>query len=737
VNFFDSLFDREMAAGRSEHDARAEVFEAYMDGKPSDARKRKLKLTRVDRDALFWSSTVVASCTAEQWSGEPMTLALSRYLRQQKISAAELVGEVGRLAPNALIFAVRRSELVLSPDSPRRREIDEVSRSSEPVAELCRLLDAFDEAHRERVAELDRCKAELADVSAFELLALASLYAFENLVPHSLVGELGIDANGDRLDTHWDAINDLLVWRLQGSEPQALRIDDGVIGRSLKQYLSPLLFPDPAVPTDLPRRIDAFRRMMAAQIELNEFLARTVEAFCYDDSIRFERQGRQLAIVEIDPTAKVAWFRDGRKLERLHGYWFYRAFHSFVGSELAYLRIGRPENENDNRVAYIRAMRTHHRLREVYGVADTVSTEDDETVDLFQALLSLELMSAFFMRDFLAEFSTLASDHGSWVAALRTLALNGLVDGRQNRFPLTWSDRAAKVSNITGWTVTAAQQQGSARMAAAILDFWTYDMQAVAERIQRREPGLQPRLFERPVLKFGSTLVQLPWVVGLQNNSTAAINNLRRLGARRLEAREETRRIEQLLARLLIERGFRTLTNWMPPDDARDVGEVDIVASRDGHLFVFEVKSTFIRQSMRDAWVHATTTLRKAGRQLARKVVAVRASLGHDPALCEAVCLAGSPSSDNVHGWIVDTSIECDHQRFAGFLKVSLEEVLVALRDDSHWLDDPEGLVSGKFIEAVESGAEGAELRRTLFPDGFDAARFVEVVETEAVWAAP
>ena len=39
-----------------------------------------------------------------------------------------------------------------------------------------------------------------------------------------------------------------------------------------------------------------------------------------------------------------------------------------------------------------------------------------------------------------------------------------------------------------------------------------------------------------------------------------------------------------------------------------------------------------------------------------------------------------------IQGWIVDTSIECDHQRFCGFLKVSLEEVLIALRDDRHLL---------------------------------------------------
>ena len=272
-------------------------------------------------------------------------------------------------------------------------------------------------------------------------------------------------------------------------------------------------------------------------------------------------------------------------------------------------------------------------------------------------------------------------------------------------------------------------------MASAILDFWTYDVAAIAERLQRGAAGLSPRLFERPVLKFGSTLVQLPWVVGTQNNSTAAINNLRRLGARRGEARDETQRIEFGLARLLQERGFRVLTNWTPPDETKDAGEVDVIAMRDGHLFILEVKSTFLRQSQRDAWLHATTTLRKAGRQLARKVTAVLPALETDTALAETLAHPGTQPPGQVHVWIVDTSIESDHQRFAGFLKVSLEEVLIALRDDRHLLDDPDGLVSGRFTLDEDAEEHGRERRGTLYPDGFNAARFVEVIETEAVWA--
>jgi len=151
-------------------------------------------------------------------------------------------------------------------------------------------------------------------------------------------------------------------------------------------------------------------------------------------------------------------------------------------------------------------------------------------VNLFQALLSLELMSAFFQRDFLESFAQNLKQSGHWVVVLSQLALNGLVDGNQNRFPLTWSDREAKIANIVGWTVNANSPQGNPLIAAAILDFWTSDWVALSERLSKGESGLHPELFERPILKLGNLLIQLPWLVGLQNNSTAAINNLRRLG---------------------------------------------------------------------------------------------------------------------------------------------------------------------------------------------------------------
>ena len=736
TNYYDDLCLRLLGDGVPLPVAVERVASAYLDGKPLPVGKKKL--TKKERDSLFWASDVMKGCPADAWGAEAMSLALARYLGQEPVAADGLVARVARDAPDALNRAVRYSGLALNPHSPRRVELEQAAAEGEAVAELCRVLDLFALAHRERVAAVEALQARLAELSVFDLLIYASLYAFDVLVPRDFKVKALAPPSRVDLELAWDALSDLLAWKLAGASTSSLKLTDDIIGRSVARHLRPILFESgTANSSEAVRNLRAFHALMDAQIELNEFTARSADAFCYDDGIRFERRGDRLEIAEVDPAARAAWQNDGRKLERLHGYWFHRAMDTYVeqvASDPAKWAIGRPENSEGNRLAWIRALQAQLRLREAYGVADEVTSASGDTVDLFRGLLSLNLMSVFFQRDFLAAFADRLDASGNWIVALRRLTMDGLREGFQNRLPLTWSDRDSKVANITGWTVTASEPKDNPRMASAILDFWTYDMVAMAERLQRNEPGLQPHLFERPVLKFGATLVQLPWIVGLQNNSSAAINNLRRLGARRGQARDEAQRIEAGLAQLFETRGFKTLLNWKPLRDVDDPGEVDLIATLDGHLFVIEVKSTFMRRSQRDAWLHATTTLRKAGDQLRRKVEAVSLAIASNPELRALLDLTEDRVLTRQHGWIADTSIEYDHQRFAGFLKVSVEELLIALRDDRHLLNDPNGLLAGEYVADQSREADASRSAWTLYPDGFGAERFIEVIETGAVW---
>lgn len=723
-NLYDSHLERCLSAGAERTEAIETVVRAYVDGKPALSQKKKL--SRVRLDAAFWSSAMVKQLSADHWKSEPLVLALTRYLSQEHWSSPESICLVATYAPDTLKCAVRYSGLVLRPNSIRRKELDQFAILDPRLIELCAVLDIFSKAHQERLEALEHAKSSLESLTAFELLLHASLYAFERLVPSSFDASDSRPNSDASIQGAWDAINDLLVWKIQRSNVESLVLTEGKIGTSIRSHLSPALFPDKVNAHPHEELRHAFETALATQIELNEFISRSTDAFSYDDGIRFVREIDGLTIETIDPSLQVARDFESRKLDRLHVYWLNRAIEDYVGSDTAKRQIGSTENADDNRMAYIQAMRTHLRLSEVYGISETVATNTGEQVDLWRAILSLELMSVFFLKDFLVNFRQCLELTSNKRDALTMMSMEGLRSG-DNRFPLTWSERDMKVANLVAWTVSPEHPQGSRRLAGAIVDFWTYDLSQLSEKLGRSEAILPPQLFERPVLKFGRYYVQLPWIVGLQNNSTAAINNLRRLGARRGETKRETHQIEIRLGELFESRGFRVVVNWNPLD--KTVGEVDLVCARDGYVLVLEVKSTFVRRSQREAWLHAATTLRKAGQQLQRKVAAVRRALTDDPKLVQLLGIENSQCERHFHGWIVDTSIERDHERFNGFLKVSIEEVLLALRDDTHLLNETSGCGAGP-DDSTNSKAVG----RSLYLTGFTASSFVDVIINGRVW---
>lgn len=220
----------------------------------------------------------------------------------------------------------------------------------------------------------------------------------------------------------------------------------------------------------------------------------------------------------------------------------------------------------------------------------------------------------------------------------------------------------------------------------------------------------------------------------MQNNTTAAINNLRRLGHQRREAREETQRIEQALGAAFAARGFAVVANWMPDRALHGTaGEVDLIVALEGVVLVIEVKSTFLRKSQKEVFHHASGTLRRAGNQVRKKVSAVVRELKGEGPLRQALGCADEALAPQVIGWIVDTSIECDHQHFSGVLKVSLEEVLIALRDDAALLWDPDHLFAAG-VPGPTGNHAAAPDEDSLYPLGFSARRLVEVITREEVW---
>lgn len=724
--YYVHAFEQAKLSGRTTTEAVSRVAGLYLDGKPK--RSGKDRVSQATRDEAFFSWRVLGELPGCSWADEALVLALAQYVAQDRVAAPGLLRHVAKVAPDTAKRAIRISGLVLKPASPRRAEVAKLATvAPAEFGEFVDTLALLTKAHSERKDLVSRLWETLSDLSPLEVMAYASLYAFKHLIPADGA------PNPQLTQSAWTAVSRLLECKLAMSADETFSMTDDAIARSFGTHVSPFLFPTEGDP---PRRelLRCFEELMAAQIELDEFVERSALAYCLDQAIDFVAKRAGLDIVEQDKAARkaaqVRWHRENERLERLHRYWSARGIEAFLEAGLTEIVIGLPENSELNRVAYIRAMATQLLLVEVFGAGDTVSTESGRKAPLFKALLSLELMTAFYATAFVMPYREHLDHTGAWDQALGMLALDGMSTG-ENRFPLTWSRRDEKARRILGWTADPEHPRGSRRSADAILDLWTLDCRALARRLRTDKPVLAAELWERPILKLGRYLFQMPWLTAFQNNRTAAVNNLRRLGARRPEARDETRRIEERLADLFRQRGFTVLLNHQPAAmDSDFPGEVDLICGRDGGVLVLEVKSTFIRKSASEAWLHGTRTLGHAARQLQRKVDATT----HDTDTTTTLGIDPASGPAQVCAWIVDTSLEHDHERFGGFLKVSVEELIIALRDERNVLIEADRL----FTDDSQSQPASLDVEReaaTLYPDGFAFAAFVRVVESESVWA--
>jgi len=698
-----------------------------LDGRPD--RSGKPKITAAARHAAFWGSTLWATAPAAALSTEAFVLALTQYLQQKHTAAPLVLHRVATETPDALCRAVRYSLVFVSRDSERWMEVDALDpERSGKLGAFLRVCDRIDREHRELLRRVEVRLDALGDMPLLDAMAYASLFAFERLVP-SL--KQVTDATQIQFESAAEAIGRLLAWAAARSTDQAFQPSASDIASSMRRHLIPFLLPTPNEPPDEARYI-AFKQALIAQVDLDAYRSRWVQAFAFDDESNLVLVDGQLERRAVVPDAGKKWQVNGQKIALLHSYWFRRAVEELLvsGSSEAYRRtLG---NDPAVWLANLRARRDWLHLNEVYGMDATVHANNGMDIDLFHALRTLELFTAFFTLEFVQPFLAHLDTTGDWRAALRALALRGAQEEAFHlRFPLTWADHREKVQRLQPWTATAQFPMGNAKATEAVLDFWTFDL-ALHRNVNA--PRDTPHLHERPILKIGRFVFQLPWMLAAQNNATAAINNLRRLGSRRSSVGDETRRIELRLAERFSKRGFAVIANYQPDrTDEEDPGEVDVICARDGHLWVLELKSTFVRKSLEDAWRHRTTTLRKAGMQLKRKVSAVARDLSAPEGRLASLGLGTSAGKQ--HAWIVDTSLEHDHEHIGGHLKVSMQEVLIALRDDRHLLRDLAEPANGQ-QQGDAPSIDPFELppASTLYPQGFTGAGFAEAIESGAVW---
>jgi len=701
---YQSVYERNQPA-LSKGRALDESLHHFLDQRPAGKNLSALDRATGLASAPFWHDAEAVA------RSELASLALSRVLHFDNAVSAELLLELASHAPDTLRWAIRYSKLFERTASPLWLALRTALAGDEwrVFFGVCdRLLDQF-KPFDELIASAEKQLVHLSLLELFSYLSVLAYQAFSD------------DASDDRSGQQWKVYNRIILRKLRACPEEDFLLNESRLGQSLKRHLSPIVFPESST-ADVARcreNLEWLAVLIAATQERIDYEG-SIDWFCFDSECRYQLKPGESVIYNQSEAGTERWQRTGRKSDLLWHYWMNRAVQAFVGSGLAEQIIGSPENHGLNQLAYIKAMRSELQLQQIYGLGDRLSLSDGTQVQLHHVLLASELTSVFFQSQFIQPFQDYLRESGVLAHALGRLAMEGMLSG-ENRFPMTWSEEEEKIRRIKGWTVSQEHPRGSADSAKAILKFWTSDLKALSQQL-KLQPGMPaPRLYEQPFYKIGRYSFQFPWVGAQQNNLTAAINNLRRVNARRADMQTETQRVELALAESLRRRGFAVEVGYRPPvTEEDDAGEVDLICQRDGVLLLMEVKSGYIRSTTHEVWLHRTNTMRKAAWQLRRKRIAVVKALAADQDLRSRLGYHGQHPEAHLQAWIVDTSIELDGQSVDGFRVVSREALEVILRDEKYLLRPMDQL--------------GEEGRDSLFADGFTAARFIAVVESNELW---
>lgn len=705
---YDKWFLKLTAQGTSHEEAAVAVIHRYLDGKPSTGT------STVERDAALWTSTFWSQCPDTVFDTEGFSLSLAKYLsRPCDYTFADLQRAL-TVAPAACKRAIRYSKAFLFPESSRWQALQGPLTQQKGYRGFVKECRALWQRYEHLRREADQAYEKLADLPLLHLLVTASVSAFKTELPPFLGlarPNAVIPLPAFRYPAFSEAVSRLLARRLNHCKDAELNITEETLRECFQKRLYPLLLPHYADGGACARALDRFEQYIDAQLRLDAFRQREVIQFCFDHGYQGGHSPDRLDHAIAPGNSFKAWVTGQIRGQVLATYWqalgdAALAAHDDVKDDEI------PTREGDE--ATVRTLSDLAVLHGLFGIDDEVDLGKGTRVRLDQACLAIEMAREHYRATLLLPFAKAFQVHGNWAAALREIIEQGMFDGLQQRYPLLFARHSEKLSMLRHFTATEEHPSGSDEAASALFAFWGNDLTTSADLIHRNQRQLKGSFAEQPYLKLGDYVFTLPWVLTTQEVPTAVVNNLRRVRPIRPGARDETFRIEKRLADELEEHGFLTVVGFEPSDgDGEPPGEIDLIASRDGHLFLFEIKSGYIRQTLEAAWHHRTSTLRKAGRQLQRKLSSLQSDFPES--LRRDLELDSLPAYPQLHAWIIDTSPDFDRESFSGHIKVSMTEFLIALRDHASWLDDE-------------------DMDDTLYPAGFSAATFANAITGEAIW---
>ena len=541
--------------------------------------------------------------------------------------------------------------------------------------------------HRLAVYEDIQNKLNIGQITA---MSFSSLYAYEYLVPNKDFFQLPYQFDPEEKNSAevvWRAFDEII----KTSRKNTKKLTEKSLALALKFKMIPFLLGE-GMTSELQLQYDLFKKLVAIKVELINYKRNVLESFSFDSTVKYILKNESLSYLN-QRNVKDNWLE---KHSLLLNYWLIVGSQRLFDSDYIYRILPTGDNLEANAIALSKAFGVKEQLKQIYGIE--YLKVDNVHLDLFDVMMTLSLSQAHYLKDHIHKFEQFLSDSNFNLEALSKLMMHGFIIG-ENRMPMTFALENDKSKKMSSWITEGSNNQKLKQMKK-ILKFWSFDLY---------DENDQSTYMQKPFYRIDDFIFQFPWLTAFQNLNTAMINYVRKLHKNRLELKSETDQIELNLAEKLDRIGFQVFCQYVPSEG--NAGEIDLIAMYDNHVIVAEVKSTYIRSSIQEIYEYKKFVLNKASYQLDNKVEYIKRHFlsRHFEDINDVI----------IHSWIIDTTLEFDHEYFGNHLKVSLDEVIITSNCESEFMQK---LVDEQF------DIEKDEVK-------IDPIQFLESIEKNTFWS--
>ncbi|ENX02753.1 hypothetical protein F900_01201 [Acinetobacter modestus] len=638
---------------------------------------------------MFWQSDFINLITSTDASNENYILALSQYIRFS-IADKNICINYIKLDIESFILAVRYSGVILKPEHYSWVLLKEISKgmSVDRLCEFIQTVEYLQQQYKYRLEDYENIKNKL-NIGQVTAMIFSSLYAYEYLIPHKeaiACIPYQYDENEDNSpETIWKVFDETV----KSSKKNTKKITEKSLGLALKFKMMPFITGE-NMTLELKHQYEDFKKLIAIKVELINYKRNVLESYSFDSKVNYLLENSGLNYR--NAKEKDNW---SKKHTLLLNYWFIFGSKKLFKSDYIYRVLSTGENLEANVIALSKVFGVKEQLNQIYGINSL--NIDGVDLNIFDIMLMLSLSQAHYLKDHIQKFEEFLYRSDSKLNALSKLIIHGFIIG-ENRMPMTFAFEKEKAKRMSSWILEGSQNIKLKKMSQ-ILKFWCCDLYDEDDKSS---------YMQKPFYKIDDFIFQFPWLTAYQNVNTAVINYVRKLHKNRQELREETDTIEKRLAEKLQKVGFQVFCQYQPLQG--NAGEIDIIAIYENHVIVAEVKSTYIKSSIQEIYEYRNFTLNKAAYQLTKKVEYVKSEFIYN--------YLKNIEDVKVHSWIVDTTLEFDHEYFDNHLKISLDEIIITLNGDTNFMSS---IVNGSFEEK--------ENRNVI-----DPLEFIQAIESNDFW---